>query len=353
MNKRIKSVQKALADWGVDTFIVKDPVDLFYLTGQTLSLGTIVITKQKATLIVDGRYFEKCQHEVAMPVVLLSPDALPAALAKTKRLGFAQETVSYGDYLQLAACVRGSLIPLQYPMQKIRAIKEPAEVALMKKAIDLCFEGFDFVKDQLKTGASEQSIAKELEIFWLKKGADKLSFDSIIAFGKNASMPHYRPGSTKLKPNQIVLVDIGVVVNGYASDMTRCFFYAKPDPRLEEIYDIVLEAQTKSAKALKPNLSCADAYMVSKKVIEKAGFSDKYLHGLGHGIGLETHEYPTLRATAKETLLQPGMCVTVEPGIYLPNIGGVRLEDMCLITKDGHKNLTSLYPKTKTIIPPK
>jgi Xaa-Pro aminopeptidase len=181
-------------------------------------------------------------------------------------------------------------------------------------------------------------------------GADRMSFDPIIAFGKNSSMPHYRSGQTKLKPKDIVLVDIGVVFNGYASDMTRTFFFGKPDPRLEKIYDIVLSAQTKSMKAIKPGISCAKAYEVSKKTIDDAGYGDKYLHGLGHGIGLECHEYPRLNAAAKESLFEPGMCVTVEPGIYLPNIGGVRIEDMVLVTKDGHRNLTSLYPKTKEII---
>ncbi|MCE5294652.1 MAG: Xaa-Pro peptidase family protein [Chlamydiales bacterium] len=349
--KRIKKVQKALPGWGVDTLVLTDPIDLFYLSGMHLSLGTIVVKKDVATLIVDNRYFEKCQKEACLPVVPLELDALDKLLTKSKTVGFAQENLTYASFLKLQQATRATLVPLEFPMQEIRAIKEPAEVKALEKAIELCYQGFDFIKDHLRVGVTESTLAKDLEIFWLKNGGEKLSFDSIIAFGKSSSMPHYRASNTALKANEIVLVDIGIVVDGYASDMTRTFFFGKPDSRLEKIYDIVLDAQQKSIKAIKPGISCAKAYEVSKKVIDRAGFGERYLHGLGHGIGLETHEYPNLRAANKDILLQPGMCVTVEPGIYLPDIGGVRIEDMILITKDACRNLTADYPKTKTILP--
>lgn len=348
---RLKKVQKALANWGVDAFVVTDPVDLYYLSGIKLSLGTIVISKKKATLIVDSRYFEKCQKEACLPVFLTAPGVVANELSGYKKIGFSSESLTYSAFTKLQQEVSGTLVPLEYPMQQIRAIKEPGEVALLEKAIDLCYKGFDLVISCLQKGVTEESIAKKLEIFWLTEGGDGLSFDSIIAFGKNSSMPHYRSGSTVLKPKDIVLVDIGVVVNGYASDMTRTFFFGKPDPRLEKIYDIVLAAQEKSIKAVKPDVSCAKLYEVSKKAIEKAGFGDKYLHGLGHGIGLETHEYPALKTISKSISLKPGMCITIEPGIYLPELGGVRIEDMVLVTKDGHRNLTSAYPKDKIILP--
>lgn len=349
--KRISTVQKSLSSLAVDTLVITDPIDLFYLSGMHLSLGTIVIKKNAATLIVDNRYFEKCQKEASLPVVPLEPDALKNLLSKSKIVGFAQENLTYASFLKLQQATKATLVPLEFPMQQIRAIKEPSEVKALEKAIELCYQGFDFIKDHLRVGVTESSLAKDLEIFWLKNGGEKLSFDSIIAFGKSSSMPHYRASNTALKANQIVLVDIGVVVDGYASDMTRVFFFGKPDPRLEKIYDIVLDAQQKSIKAIKPSVSCAKAYDVSKKIIDRAGYGDKYLHGLGHGIGLETHEYPNLRAANKDILLQPGMCVTVEPGIYLADVGGVRIEDMVLVTDDACRNLTSGYPKAKIILP--
>lgn len=348
--KRIKNVQKMFSEWGVDAFIVTDPVDLFYLSGMKLSLGTMVVTKKTATLVVDSRYFEKCQKEAACDVALLSPTAVGSLLKSAKTIGFSQETVSYATFKKLEDDCTGRLVPLAFPMQKIRAIKDSDEVKALEKAIELCFEGIDFALSMLKVGVTEAFVAKELHLFWLKKGGEKLSFDSIIAFGKNSSMPHYRAANCKLKRNDIVLIDVGVVVDGYASDMTRTFFFGTPDKRLEEIYNVVLEAQEKSVKAVRPGLSAAKLYEVSKKVIDKAGFGDNYLHGLGHGIGLETHEFPTLRATSKDVLLAPGMCITIEPGIYLPNLGGVRIEDMVLVTKDGHKNLTEAYPKKLTVL---
>ncbi len=348
--KRLKKVQKALDDWGVDAFLVTDPIDLYYLSDVMLSLGSIVVTKKQATLIVDNRYYEKCQNEACLPVTLLEAGAVAKQLEKIKKVGFSQETLSYGAFHKLQSEIKGTLVPLEYPMQQIRAVKETSEIAALEKAIALCYQGIDFVKKHLRTGVTEQELAKKLEIFWLTHGADKFSFDPIIAFGKNSSMPHYRAGSSALKPKDVVLVDIGVVVNGYASDMTRTFFFGKPDPKLEKIYDVVLQAQEKSLAAIKPEVSCAKLYEISKKVIDKAGFGDKYLHGLGHGIGLETHEYPSLKAGSKTAFLAPGMCITIEPGIYLPNVGGIRIEDMALVTKDGHRNLTLDYPKTKTVL---
>ncbi len=342
--KRVKRVQKALSDWGVDALLITDPIDLYYLTGIHVTVGTVVITKKEAALFVDNRYSERCEKE--SPIKVLAPSALTDYLAKAKSIGFSQDTLTYGAYLKLAGELPSKLVPLDSPMQKIRAIKEPKEVAAQEAAIQLCFRGFDFVKTRLYTGVSEEEVAKDLQLFWLANGGEALSFDSIIAFGKNSSMPHYRAGSDRLSPNDIVLVDIGVVVNGYASDMTRVFFYGKPHKKLEAIYNIVLEAQTKSIKAVKPGRTAAELYGVSKKIIDKAGYGKNYLHGLGHGIGLETHEQPYLRAANTSCHLEPGMCITIEPGIYLPNVGGVRIEDMVLVTKDGHRNLTAGYPKT-------
>ncbi len=348
--KRVKRVQKALQGWGVDALIIKDPVDIYYLTGSHVTVGTVVVTKTKSTLIVDNRYFEKCQKETFMPVVLQAEGAVVKQLDKASAVGFSQESLTYGSYIALQKEGIKNLVPLEHPMQEIRAIKEASEVKKLEKAISLCYKGFDFVLENLRTGVSEKQIAKGLECFWLANGGDALSFESIIAFGKNSSMPHYRSQDAPLTPGDIVLVDIGVVVDGYASDMTRTFFYGKPHPKLSKIYDIVLDAQKKSIKAAKPNMSAASLYEVSKKVITKAGFEKQYLHGLGHGIGLETHECPYLRPTSKSSILTPGVCITIEPGIYIQDLGGVRIEDMILITKDGSRTLTSEYPKEKQIV---
>jgi len=347
---RLNKVQKSLVKWGVDALVVTSPVDLFYLSGIEMTSGMALITKKQGYLLVDGRYLEKCQKQKMLKVIKQAPKALQKLLTKKMSLGFDQVNMSYLSYSKLQEEVPCELVPLSSPIEQIRAIKEPEEIKALERSIRMLTMGFDFISTRLRNGVSEKVLAKELELFWLNAGADKLAFDPIIAFGKNSSMPHYRAGCVLLKPNDAVLVDIGVVVDGYASDMTRMLFYGKPDPHLAEIYDIVLAAQEKAIKNVKPKVIGANLYNTAYKVIDSAGYGKAFMHGLGHGIGLDVHEFPILRATARDVHLEPGMCVTIEPGIYLPNIGGVRIEDMVLVTKTGHKVLTTC-PKAKVILP--
>lgn len=349
MNRVVKT-QKMLAKWGVDALIVTNPLDLLYLSGIEMSAGMAYIGKNEAYLLVDGRYLEKCQKQRFLKVVKQAPGLLAKLVTKKMRLGFDQLHTSYAVYCKIKDEVTCQIVPLNSPVEQIRAIKEADEIKALQKSAHLLTLGFDFLTTRLRQGVSEKTLAKELELFWLTHGADRLAFDPIIAFGKNSSMPHYRAGSDLLRPNEAVLVDIGVMLDGYASDMTRMLFFGKPDPRMAKIYDIVLAAQTKAIKQVKPKANCAKLYETAFKVIDKAGFGPAFMHGLGHGIGVDVHEYPTLRATAKEDELEVGMCVTIEPGIYLPNIGGVRIEDMVLVTKDGHEVLTNC-PKTMMILP--
>lgn len=352
---RIQKVRKSLKGWKVDALLVTNPVDLHYLTGLELSAGTCVISKEAACLIVDGRYFEKCKKETSFKVERQAPLALSKTLSNRgfkacKRVGFAEDSTSYASYIRLKEAVIGELVPLSRPVEHIRAVKEGDELRAIERAARLVESGFEFLASRLRIGVTEKMLARELEIFWLQMGADKLAFESIIAFGKNSSMPHYRASNVALKPNDAVLVDIGAFVDGYAADMTRMFFFGKPDTRLAKIYDIVQEAQKKAIKGTKPGITASSLYNISKKVIDKAGHLEHYLHGLGHGIGLEVHEYPILKPENQNSLLLPGMCLTIEPGIYLPGVGGVRIEDMVVVTKEGHRELTGC-PKARVILP--
>lgn len=346
--KRIKKVQKALKSFGGDALIVQNSADLFYLTGIELSSGTLVILQDAARLFVDGRYVEKCKNFGAVDAVLTMPGDIAAYCKKCTSVGFDADATTYRAYTALLD-VKKSLIPLHKPVEKIRAVKEAGEIKAMERAAKLCMKGFDFLCGQIRTGVSEKALARSLEIFWLSNGGQKLSFDPIIAFGKNSSMPHYRPQDTKLKVGDVVLLDIGVVLDGYASDITRVLFYGKPNPKLLHIYDIVQSAKEKAFNACKPGITASSLYAAAAKVIDKAGYKDAFLHGLGHGIGLDVHEQPILRATATETYMQASMVVTLEPGIYLPGLGGVRLEDMVVVTKTGCRALTTT-PKEKIIL---
>lgn len=346
---RIKKIQQSLGNLQVDTLLITSCHDLLYLTGLDLSAGSLVISKTKAVLLVDGRYLEKCQKSLQIEVVAQAPGVLSKVLQRSKRVGFSSDATSYDSFLKLQEAIKPpkELVPLVKPIEKIRAVKELEEINCIKKAANLCLKGLEFLYTRLEKGVTEKMIAKELELFWISQGADKLAFEPIIAFGENGSMPHYRAGDTKLKKGDAVLIDIGVVVDHYASDMTRMAFYGKINPQIAEIYEVVKKAEEAAIQACVPGVTSQYLYEVAMGIIEKAGYAKNFLHSLGHGIGLDVHEFPILRRDPSPCVLEPGMIVTIEPGIYLPGVGGVRIEDMVLITEDGHEVLTPVPKSVK------
>jgi Xaa-Pro aminopeptidase len=249
---------------------------------------------------------------------------------------------TFHHYEQALKTLSVSLVPLDAPIQWLRMIKDEEEISLLKEAAHLGYRGYEFVASCLVEGISEAELALELEFFWKKQGAKRLAFDSIIAFGSNSSMPHYRAGFTPLTPNTSVLIDIGVNWKHYHSDMTRVVFYGTPDPRLQTIYAIVEEAKNRAMEICRPGTLIGDLDRAARNYISDQGYGTYFTHSLGHGLGLDVHELPTLRSKGPlaEQPLQKGMVITIEPGIYLPGIGGVRLEDTLLITEQGYENLT-------------
>lgn len=363
--ERLKKLQKILVKSNCDALIIHDKINLFYLTGLELSAGKLFVGKHSAHLIVDGRYIEACKKNSPYPVKLDEKETLNKILqeepyAGIKTLGFDSGTTSFKQFIEMenwidqfnkAAKRKIELLALESPIEQLRMIKDESEKNLLRQAAELGSLGYDFVCSILKEGITEQEVATELEIFWKRKGGKKLAFDPIIAFGPNTSMPHYRPGQDKLKKGQPVLIDIGVNLENYHSDMTRVVFYGKPDPRIEEIYDIVKTAQEKALALCQPGVKIGDVDAAARSYIEEKGYGSFFSHGLGHGIGLEIHEIPYLRQKPpyRDMLLEVGMAVTIEPGIYLPDIGGVRIEDTILITPQKYENLTKRDKNIKII----
>lgn len=223
------------------------------------------------------------------------------------------------------------------PTQKVRSIKDAGELAKLKKSAALLRRGFLFIKKQLKTGISEEVVAREFELYVKKMGAEALSFDPIIAFGENSASPHYHPGKRKLKKGDVILIDIGVVVDGYASDMTRILFWGEVTQKVHETYKLVRQAQKGAMEVCKAGVLISELENIAREIMGK---EEKYfVHALGHGIGLDAHEYPRVAASSKERL-EEGMVITVEPGIYFPGAFGIRYEDMVLITKTGYQKIT-------------
>lgn len=364
IKKRIRRLQNFLVENQCDAIIVDDTVNLLYLTGLELSAGQLLVSTTTARLIVDGRYYEKCKMHSPVPTVLQKKEILSKLLQSApfravEKIGFDADTISYQRTLDYRAILRSvneenpkrkplRFIPLNGPISQLRMIKDEDEIKLLKKAADLGSKGFDYLCSLLKPGITELEAAAELEIFWKKHGSQGLAFDSIIAFGTNGSMPHYRPQQVKLKKGDPVLIDIGVKCGHYHSDMTRTVFMKKPVAIMEEIYQLVLKAQLAALKQCKPGTVIGDLDRTARDVITEGGYGKNFSHSLGHGVGLEIHEHPFLRSTSTD-ILRAGMVITVEPGIYLPDIGGVRIEDTVVITAKGHENLTK-RPKTLTIL---
>lgn len=331
---RIEKVQRKLSEWSVDILVVENPIDIFYLTQQQISAGRLIVEENSSSLYVDGRYFEACKKEASIPV-FLEKEKYPSF--SNKRVGFDANATTFDKYEKLSAS-GGECIALKSPMHMIRAIKEESEISLLRSAAKLGFEGLNFAISQIRTGIEEKELSAELEIFWKKNGSDRLAFLPIIAFGINTAYPHHHSGKNKLTNDGAVLLDIGVVKDHYNSDLTRVVFRETYDKKLEEIYSVVKEAQKRALAICKPGTPISEVDRAARGYIEMAGYGQFFTHNLGHGVGLEIHEEPKMSPKSDEKL-QQGMVVTIEPGVYLPGIGGVRLEDTIVITSNGNEIL--------------
>lgn len=348
--QRLEKLQGMLPELACDALLVEDSVNLFYLTGLQLSAGKLLVHRRGATLIVDGRYYEQCRKNSPVPVILSEQNRNALAELVTakdnaiKTVAFNSTTTTYKNFMELQSALQETaLLPVDNPVMKLRSIKSPEEIECLRKAAALGSEGFDYTCSLLKQGISEKEVAIELEIFWKRRGSKGTAFDPIIAFGTNTSMPHYRAGDAKLQKGDPVLIDIGVNYQHYHSDMTRVLFFQTADPRMRDVYNIVRQAQAAALTLCRPGTLIGDLDSAARNLISAHGYGANFTHSLGHGVGLEIHEPPLIRNTStySNIPLQAGMVITIEPGIYLPDIGGVRLEDTVVITADGYENLTN------------
>lgn len=334
---RIKNVFSASS---VDALIIEKPIDLFYLTGLNLSLGTLIISKRGGDLFVDGRYIDFAKKNAPCRVELTTSQSVTKLLSTFTKIGFDSSETSYARFLELENLAQKKLVPISKPTDATRSIKSPAEIKSLKKSAALLWKGFLHLKKKLRTGITEREAAKLFEIYCLENGAEGMAFEPIVAFGKNTAYPHYRPGSVCLKKGDSVLIDIGVIVEHYHSDMTRTFFFGTPDPRLVMFHAVVKEAHDAALKLCRPGTKVGDLDKAATAVIEKAGLKEYLAHSLGHGVGLEIHEFPRLKYKGVDgsTLLKEGMVITIEPGLYWEGVGGCRYEDTIVITRKGYEN---------------
>jgi len=332
-----------LADGLQQPLLVTSLVNVRYLTGFVSSNAAVLLDPAgEATLYTDFRYAEAASVVEGVTFEAL-PRALLAALAermsgRTVGVEAAHLSLANADLLRAGGV---ELVPTTGAVEAFRAVKDAAELDVMRRAAAISDRVFEELAREPFVGRTETELAWWIEQAWHEAGADGASFSAVVAAAENGARPHAKPRSVAIPEGTLVVVDAGCVVDGYASDCTRTFFTGEPVGRMREVYDLCLAGQLDGLAAVAPGASGRDVDAASRVAIGEAGLAERYGHGLGHGVGLEVHELPTLRPES-DSVLVPGNVVTVEPGLYLPGELGVRIEDMVVVTEDGCERLTTL-----------
>ncbi len=328
---------------GVDAILVTDIVNVRYLTGFTGSNGRLLMGTSDGVFFTDSRYTEQSRREVSESDLeqVTYEDPFEAVLVQScarggvMRLGFESTDLRYKSWQVLTEELEGvELVPMDQPVQRLRRVKDPSELRLIEQAQEAADQAFDAILDRIALGVTEQQVAIELELAMRRAGADGPSFRSIVAFGGNAAEPHHRPSHRALEEGDVIKMDFGALSSGYHSDMTRTISFGEPPAELRKIHDIVREAQQVGIDAVRAGARAREVDLAARMVIEEAGYGERFGHGLGHGVGLQIHEGPWFHAKS-EDVLPAGAVMTVEPGIYVPGLGGVRIEDMVEVTGEG------------------
>lgn len=356
MNERVARLRGLLAEAGLDALLVSDPYNRRYLSEFTGSAGYLLITRDESVIATDFRYWEQagqqCPDFRLHKAIGQAAEWFPPLVAPLgeKKLGFEQAHVTYQLHKVLRAAVdslpagqRPEMVPAEPLVERLRAVKEPAEVDAMERVIALGDAAFTYVAERAEPGWTEKQVAWEIERYIREHGGEGLSFPTIVAGGAWGALPHAYPRDYELREGEGVVIDMGALLDGYCSDMTRTIFLGRPDDQFRKIYDIVFVAQQAAAEAIESGMKGHDAHMVAQNVIEAAGYAENFQHGLGHGSGLQVHEAPRLGRNSSD-VLQDGMVFSIEPGIYLPGWGGVRIEDLAVL-ESGRCRVLSKAPK--------
>jgi Xaa-Pro aminopeptidase len=353
MAARREALWSSLRTGGINALLVSSVTNVRYLTGFTGEDSILLLTADRALVVSDGRYEEQLDRECPGLEVFVRPVGqllIPAVAEVVGKLGLGSLAIE-ADALTMAdfETLREALpaVPLKSTrgqVEVLRAIKDGEEVATIRRAIDQAERAFAMLRAGMRRDESEKDVADLLEGYLRRCGAAAASFPPIVAVGRNAALPHYRgTAATRIRDDSFVLIDWGACEGLYKSDLTRVLVTGNVTPVFEQVYRLVLAAQECAITAIRPGVVARDVDSAARAVIEAAGFGPGFQHGLGHGLGMDIHEAPMLRKES-ETALRPGMVVTVEPGIYVPDWGGVRIEDDVLVTADGAEVL-SRVPK--------
>jgi len=331
--------------------LITKPQNVAYLTGFGGEDSWILLGEGFSCLITDGRFAEQAAEQCPGLDLHVRKGAITQAVGEAIRGRSVRSIAVEADHLTLAqrdalssGLGRRGLVPLSDILRRLRECKDSRELRSIRKAVRTAQRAFCDLLAEGATGwvgKTERQLAARLDYLMRLHGAEGVAFETIVAAGTHASQPHYRPGNRRIRSDDAVLIDWGARVEGYVSDLTRVVSVGRIPPNVATIYDVVRRAQKAAISMIRPGVSCKSVDLAARRIIDKAGFGRYFVHGLGHGIGRECHEWPVLSYRSKQRLRR-GMTLTVEPGIYLPGVGGVRIEDDVLVTSDGHRRLSSL-----------
>lgn len=354
----IKKLQSKLKEQGANyCALIISPENRRYFTGFESSDGFLLVSSDRSVFITDGRYIEAAEKQISNSEVVLLGKTYPqlAELFKEmhcKHLLVESGRMTVSTYNSLKGVLKNISIStdstLDTIINSIRSIKNEYEVDCIVKAQRIAEQAFEHILKYIKVGVTEKDIQLELDFFMLRNGGEGLSFETIAVSGKNSSMPHGVPSNKAVENGDFITMDFGTMINGYHSDMTRTVAVGFATDEMKNVYDAVLRAQQNCLENIKAGIPCKDGDMFARSIINDAGYGKYFTHSTGHGVGVEIHEYPNL-SPASDSILQVGNIVTVEPGIYIPEKFGVRIEDMALITESGCTNLTKA-PKELIIL---
>jgi Xaa-Pro aminopeptidase len=342
LSNRLNKLRRQLAERELDGFLVSRSENRYYLSGFDGSAGYLIITANHSILATDFRYIEQAGEQAdGFEIKRISgvlADWLPGLAADTgiTRIGFESADISQSEYSRFTTSLKRNGSPLKMEpteglIEALRSVKEPAELELIRQAAGLADGAVDHVRELLRAGITEEELAWKAEKYMRERGSQAVPFEVIVASGPNAAKPHWQPSSRPIQAGEPVVIDLGARYGGYASDLTRTVWTGTPDKTLSKVYDTVLGAQLAALSLIKEGTTGHEADSYARTVIEEGGYGDAFGHGLGHGVGLAAHEPPRLGPKSEDRLME-GTVFTVEPGIYLPGWGGVRIEDLAVIS---------------------
>lgn len=345
---RLARFRANLKDKKLDAFLIQERMDQFWLTGFTGESGQVLVSPASVVLLTDGRFDETADVEAPWARKVLRKKRGPEETAKEikrselSKIGFEPSHMTVGWYAELTKLLKPArLVSASGLINAMRQTKDAAEVAAVRNAIRIAETAFTDLQGWLRPGMTEQYVAGRLEFEMRQLGAQGPAFAPIVASGPTASLPHYESGAREIAADAGLLIDWGARAGWYVSDLTRTIWPGSIPAKLGKVYEVVREAHDRAIEAVMPGMKASKLDRVARDIIHKAGFGKQFSHSLGHGIGLAVHESPRL-AQKSDDVLRPGMIVTIEPGIYLPGVGGVRLEDDVLVTETGYEKLSSL-----------